>query len=78
MNKQADLDHYAEFLSKRSDESLDKLINSALLWLMKKLDELPAREREILLVQIRLTQMILEKIRRLEESTNTIYGYEGI
>ena len=78
MNPRADLEHYRKFLEQLEETRLDEMIEKQLLLLMKKLDELPARERQILLLQIRLAQMIMEKIRRLGESLDSAYSYMGI
>jgi len=78
MNVRADLEHYRKFLEGLEESKLDELIEKQLAMLMKKLDELDPRQREILLMQIRLTQMLLDKIRRLGESLDTMYSYEGI
>ena len=78
MNVKAELEHYRKFLEQLEETKLDQMIERQLTILIKKLDELDPRQREILLMQIRLTQMILEKIRRLGESLDTMYSYEGI
>ena len=78
MNPRADLENYKKFLEHLEESKLDNMIERQLTILIKKLDELDPRQREILLMQIRLTQMILEKIRRLGESLDTMYSYEGI
>jgi len=78
MNPRADLENYKKFLEQLEETKLDQMIERQLTILIKKLDELDPRQREILLMQIRLTQMILEKIRRLGESLDTMYSYEGI
>jgi len=78
MNPRADLENYRKFLEQLDESKLDNMIERQLTLLIKKLDELDPRHREILLMQIRLTQMIMEKIRRLGESMDTMYSYEGI
>lgn len=78
MNPRADLENYKKFLEQLEENKLDNMIERQLTILIKKLDELDPRQREILLMQIRLTQMIMEKIRRLGESLDTMYSYEGI
>lgn len=78
MNPRADIENYKKFLEQLDESKLDNMIERQLTLLIKKLDELDPRQREILLLEIRLHQMLIEKIRRLGESLDSAYSYMGI